>query len=132
MQKITKSGRNIAKGIFEFVLLFGANVALAQGDVSGLPGVDFTVQDLVRIISRIACYLINTVLAIMIIVLIIAGVKFFLARGNPTDVADAKKNLTWVLVGIAVIIGTNIIIATVAGWLGATYSPLTCSPVRVL
>ena len=81
-----------------------------------------------RIITGFACWLIGIVLAIMVIALVISGIRFFLARGNETALTSAKKNITWTLVGILVILATNVIIATVANALGANYSfiPLYC------
>lgn len=96
-----------------------------------LPGIkDFTIDKLGNMITGIACWTIQIVLAIMVIALVVAGIRFFLARGEPTATGVAKKNLTWVLVGIAVILGTNIIIATIANSLGSNYKyvPLDCGP----
>ncbi len=117
-----------------FIVLFGLLsgfyfFALAQTDPS-LGIQDFTVQKIAKIITGFACWLISIVLVIMVIFLVWSGIKFFLARGNETAVADAKKNLTWTLVGILVILATNVIIATVANALGGSYSflPLNCGP----
>lgn len=103
---------------------------LAQGTSNDFLGVqDFTVQKIANIITGFACWLISIVLAIMVIFLVWSGIKYFLARGNETAVADATKNLTWTLVGILVILATNVIIATVANALGSSYSfiPLNCA-----
>ena len=91
-------------------------------------GYDLTIQKVRNIIIGIACWLIGVIFAVMIIALVIAGVRFFLASGNAGRVEAARKNLLWVVIGIAVIIATNIIIATIAGFLGADYSmlPLRC------
>lgn len=96
-------------------------------------GVDLTIQKLEGIITGIACWTIGVVFAIMLLALVAAGVRFFLARGDPTRLGAARKNLTWVVVGIAVIISTNIIIATVAYFIGADYSfiPLKCTTASV-
>ena len=92
---------------------------------------DFTVQRIAGIITGFACWLIGVVLAIMVIFLIWAGVRYFLAGGNETKVTDATNNLRWALVGILVILATNVIIATVANALGGDYSflPLNCPPI---
>lgn len=94
---------------------------------------DFTVQKIANIITGFACWLIGIVLAIMVIFLVIAGIRFFLARGNDAAVTEARKNLTWTLVGILVILAVNVIIATVANALGSNYSfiPLNCARVNV-
>ncbi len=111
-----------------FGLFFGFNFFVFAQNDDFLGVQDFTVQRIAGIITGFACWLIGIVLAIMVIFLVIAGIRFFLARGNETAVADAKKNLTWTLVGILVILATNVIIATVANALGVNYSfiPLQC------
>ena len=93
-------------------------------------GVDLTVDKIANIITGFACWLIGIVLAVMVIFLVIAGVRYFLAKGDPVKVTDATKNLQWTLVGILVILAANVIIATVANALGADYSfiPLNCNP----
>ncbi|MBI2003803.1 MAG: hypothetical protein HYS78_02410 [Parcubacteria group bacterium] len=95
---------------------------------------DFTVQRIADIITGFACWLIGVVLVIMVIALIISGIRFFRATsfvtdgGKTTEINTAKKNLQWVLVGILVILATNVIIATIANALGRDYSfiPLNC------
>ncbi len=96
------------------------------------PGYDLTITSIKNIITGIACWLIGAIFAVMIIALVIAGVRFFWASGDPTKIGAARKNLLWVVIGIAVIIATNIIIATIAGFLGADYSllPLKCEGVN--
>ena len=124
---------NLRKFLIFFVLLNSYlllfTFTFAQGD--DFLGVrDFTVQRIAAIITGFACWLIGVVLAIMVIFLVFSGIRFFLARGNETAVTDAKKNLTWTLVGILVILATNVIIATVANALqpGLNYGliPLNC------
>ena len=100
---------------------------------------DFTVQRIADIITGFACWLIGIVLAIMVIFLIISGIRFFKATsfvtdgGKTTEINTAKKNFQWVLVGIVVILATNVIIATVANALGADYSflPLNCARTNI-
>ena len=115
---------------FVLVYLILVSLMFAQGVLGAeeLPGVDITIQDVAGIITGIACWLIRVVLAVMIIFLIISGAKFFLAQGNQEAVTKAKENIKWVLIGIVVVLATNIIIATIANWLGAEYSflPLNC------
>ena len=134
---------NLGK-LFVFIILLGLFsgfhfFALAQTDPDFLGIEDFTVQKIADIITGFACWLIGIVLAIMVIALIIAGIRFFKATsfvtdgGKTTEINDAKKNLQWVLIGILVILSTNVIIATVANALGGSYSflPLNCGPFPV-
>jgi hypothetical protein len=103
------------------MFVFGFS-ALAADSTSNLPGVNLTIQGVSRLVQRITCWVLQIILAIMVLALIIAGIRFFLARGEPAAVGAAKKNFTWVLAGIAVILGTNIIIATIAGFVyGSNY-----------
>lgn len=107
---------------------FGVKPPAAFSQDSGPPGIDITVQDVERIITGFACWLTRVVLAIMIIFLIVSGIQFLFAQGNPERIERAKRSLIWTLVGIAVILATNIIIATIANALGGDYSfiPLKC------
>lgn len=109
-----------------FTLTFAQAPASPNDDFLGVQ--DFTVTRIANIITGFACWLIGIVLAVMVVFLVWSGILFFLARGNETAVVDARKNLTWTLVGILVILATNVIIATVANALGADYSfiPLNC------
>lgn len=124
------------KKLLVFIVLFSLFsgfhfFAQAQQDSDFLGIQDFTVQRIAAIITGFACWLIGIVLVIMVIFLAVAGIRFFLARGSEAAVTDAKKNLTWTLVGILVILATNVIIATVANALGGDYSflPLNCGPI---
>ena len=95
-------------------------------------GVDITIQGLGRLIDSIACWTIQVVLAVMVLALVFAGIRFFIARGDPGKITEAKKNLSWVLIGIAVIMGTNIIIATISRFISGSDSqykfiPIDCS-----
>lgn len=111
---------------------------LAQATSDDFLGIeDFTVQKIADIITGFACWLIGIVLAIMVIALIISGIMFFRATrlvtdgGSTKEINVAKKNFQWVLIGILVIMSTNVIIATVANALGGSYSflPLNCARV---
>lgn len=123
-----------SRKILIFIVLLGIFsgfhfFVFAQGD-DFLGVKDFTVQRIAAIITGFACWLMGIVLAIMVIVLIISGIMFFKATsfvtdgGKTTEINTAKKNFQWVLVGILVILSTNVIIATVANALGNTYPVL--------
>ena len=124
--------------IFFLVLAGSYNFVFAQDTDDFLGVKDFTVQRIAGIITGFACWLISIVLAIMVIALIISGIMFFKATsfvtdgGKTTEINTAKKNFQWVLVGILVILATNVIIATIANALqpGLNYSllPLNCGP----
>jgi hypothetical protein len=93
-----------------------------------LPGYNLTIGRVRDIITGLACWVLQIILAIMIIALIWAGVRFFLAHGNPEKAKAAVENFKWVIIGIVVILATNVIIATVDNALGgdASYLPIMC------
>ena len=103
------------------------SLALATG--GGYQGVDLTIQGVFGIITGLACWFTRLALILVVVYIIIFGIKFMMAQGNPTKYEEAKKSFTWGLVGVLVILGTYTIIATIANALGANYSliPLNCS-----
>ena len=113
----------IALIFFSLVLIVNA----ATGD-ENLPGEDLTIQGVFNIINGIACWLLRVVSVVMVIFVILAGFRFMAARGDPRAFVSAKKNFFHVFVGILVILGVYVIIATVANAVGADFSfiPLAC------
>ncbi len=92
-------------------------------------GIDLSIQDVADIINGLACWLTRIATAIMVIFLVIAGMRFMYARGNPTAYQAAVKNFQHVLIGILVIMAVYVIIATVAHAVGRTdfsLIPLVC------
>lgn len=92
-------------------------------------GIDLSIQDVQNIIIGLACWLMRVIFAVMVIFLVIAGLRFMAAQGNPEDFAGAKKNFNHVLIGIIVIMGVYVIIATVATAVGSvdfSLIPLVC------
>jgi len=93
------------------------------------PGIDLTIQDVVGIITGLACWFTRVALVLIVVFVIFYGLKFMVAQGDPTKLVEAKKSFLWGLVGVMVILGTYTIIATVANGLGADYTlflPLRC------
>lgn len=99
------------------------------GDSHDWTGIDLTVQDVFSIIAGLACWFSRVAVAVMVIFIILAGLHFMNARGNPVAYEMAKKNFGQVLIGLLVIIGVYVIIATVANAVGLTdfsFIPLAC------
>ncbi len=106
--------------------------ALNTGN-SGYQGIDLTIQSVFGIITGLACWFTRFALILTVVYIVIYGIKFMMAQGNPTKYEEAKKSFTWGLVGVLVILATYTIIATIANALGADYSlivPLNCSSTR--
>lgn len=116
------------------LLAFGswlmANPVSASQHLTNQPGINLTIQDILQIITGLACWISRVALVFIVIAIVYYGVKFMTAQGDPTKLTDARKSFLWGLVGILVILGTYTIIATVANALGADYTlfiPLRCS-----
>ena len=92
-------------------------------------GIDLTIDDVFAIITGLTCWLLRAATAIMVIFLVIAGMRFMSAQGNPAAYEGAKKNFRQVLIGIIVIMAVYVIIATVANAVGRidfSLIPLVC------
>lgn len=92
-------------------------------------GVDLTIDSLFAIITGLACWLTEIASILMVIFIVFYGIQMFLAQDDATKFGNAKKSFYYALLGIMVILGTYVIIATVANAVGAnTYSliPLSC------
>ena len=93
------------------------------------PGEDLSFQDINQIVIGLACWLARTASLLAVIFVIWAGLKFVTAGGDPKKYQSAKDNLKAVLLGILVIYGVYVIIATVANAVGITdfsFIPLVC------
>lgn len=106
-----------------------APAALAAPPAAGAAakGPDFTVEGIIAIFTRLACYASRIALLLVTAFIIFYGVQFLMSEGNPEKVTQAKKSLLWGIVGVAVILGTYTIIATVANSIGADFSPTPLS-----
>jgi len=86
--------------------------------LSNSPGAVFTITNLIKLISGLACYAIRFAIIASVIALVVYGIMFLKSRGNPQEFGGAKKALTWGLVGVAVIFGVFTIILTVSSLVG--------------
>ena len=89
---------------------------------------DFSVDGIINIFNGLACWLSSIVSAVIVIFIVIAGIRYMAAGGDPEKVNDAKKNFRWLLIGILVILGANVIISSIAAAVGASASfiPIKC------
>ncbi len=109
------------------LVLFHAHfVNAASTDWSGI---DFTIQDLFAIITGLACWFSRVATSLMVIFIIWSGIKFMSARGDSKAYESAKQTFKHVIIGLIVILGVYVIIATVANAVGITnfsFIPLQC------
>ena len=96
-----------------------ARAASSVSSLDGAPGIDLTLDKLKDLITGLACWLVDIALVLIVLAVVFYGVQFLISQGDPTKVGNARKGLTWGVVGIAVILGTYTIIATVAYYIGA-------------
>jgi len=70
-------------------------------------------QTIQEIIDNILNFTVIIAIPIIVIFLIIAGLKFFSAQGNETQIKSAKKTILWTIVGTIILIGTKVISSTI-------------------
>ena len=87
--------------------------APVSNGLSNQPGVDLTVQSLFGIVAGLVCWASRFALVAMVIAIIWYGIQFITARGNEGKFKEAKKSLTYAVIGIVIILGAYTIIATV-------------------
>lgn len=118
--------------IILMAVIFMAWAFGAQAEVNPLgdfPGRDFDFVDIIDIMTGLACWLGRIASMGALIFVILAGLRFTAARGDPKAFTDAVTNFKRVLWGVLVIYGVYVIIATVANAVGITdfsFIPLVC------
>ena len=121
-------------------LAYGSSVLAASPAPSrtlfgdpGSPGETLTVQQVLGIITGLACWVSEVALVLILGALAFYGLMFMWSQGNPAKMGEAKKALGWGIVGIFVIFGTYTIILTVARAVGPAAEgrinpiPINCS-----
>lgn len=103
-------------------------VWLASGAYAQAQGVDLTVDKVIETITRLVCWFAQAASTLMVIAIIYYGIRITMAGGDETKLTENKKALGWALVGLVVLLGSYVIIATVASAVGADTSiiPLSC------
>ena len=97
--------------------------------LGNFPGENLSAQDVTRILIGLACWLSRVAVTLSVIFVFLAGFKFMASGGDPKKYQSAKDNFRTVLLGILVIFGVYVIIATVAYAVGITdfsFIPLVC------
>lgn len=89
----------------------------------------FTVQSVPKILAGLACYIVRFGLIAVGVAIILVGFIFIASRGNPTALANAKKNFLYAVIGGLVIYGVYTIILSVSLLFGVSnlpWVPLSC------
>lgn len=70
-------------------------------------------------LEKIIDILLFFALPIIVFFIIFAGFKFVIARGNESQVSEAKAALTWSVIGGVIILGAKLIITVIQGTVSA-------------
>ena len=73
------------------------------------------VSDLNGFVVGLLNALLKIGIPIMTIFLVYSGLRLVMARGNEKELEDAKKNLLWVIIGIAILLGAWTIVKVLKG-----------------
>lgn len=79
------------------------------------------VNTLTDFVKRLLDILLTIGVPVIAVFIILAGFKFVTARGNPAEIAKAKDNLIYVMIGAAILLGAWVL----ANALGETVNELT-------
>lgn len=96
----------IVKIILGALLFLSPTIALAQ------------VEEIFSRVANIISLALSLIIPIAIIAVIIAGYQYITSGGNTEQMAKAKTNLTWIIIGIAVIILAKALIIFILNGLG--------------
>ena len=93
------------------------SVALAMAAMPALAQLQarerFTFDRVVSILYGLAEFLIRAGIVIAFIFIVWYGIQIMLSGDNPGRLTEAKKGIWWAIVGFAVIVGVQVIVATV-------------------
>jgi len=80
-------------------------------------GEDVSLGDLVKSGLQVFSYI---AVLIGVIMFIVVGLQYILARGNPVKMKDASRWLLYIVIGVAIVIGARIAVNIVINTLGAS------------
>lgn len=89
-----------------------------------MASINLTIDGVINIFRGLACWGLSVMVSVIIIFIVVAGIRFMASGGDSEQYAKAKKNFGWLLIGILVIFGFNVILQSVAGNLGRGEDPL--------
>jgi hypothetical protein len=92
--------------------------AVTDAELENLPGTDLVFGDVYCVFLKIMTWFFSVSLVIAIIVLIINGLQYIFSSGDSGTIMKVHKNLSWVLVGVVVILLSASILIMIANFLG--------------
>jgi len=90
---------------------------IAYAGPPGFPNEAWTPQDVIDLAGHIRNFFLIIGVIFMAVFIIWAGMSYLTSGGNEQKLKDAKKKLLWSLVGVAIILSTYAIIATIRAFL---------------
>ncbi|OGM98379.1 MAG: hypothetical protein A2817_03230 [Candidatus Yanofskybacteria bacterium RIFCSPHIGHO2_01_FULL_39_8b] len=90
-----------------------ASAGIITDNLGGAPGAVFKFENLLGILRGVSCWFLRFGIIAVGVMMVVYGILFLVSRGNPTGMTNAKKALSWGIVGGLVIFGVFTIILTV-------------------
>ncbi len=114
------SYRKIRKALFHVVLIILlAPYAVAGQGLIPCSGIDCRLCDIFTLISNVTGFILGTVVPLIAtFTFVIGGIKFYTAMGDPGKIADARKMLINVLIGLVIVYTAHLLITTILCTLG--------------
>lgn len=107
------------------VFLFVVSRAEAQfgftNYLDSSPGQQLNIKQLFNILNGLVCYFFQFAVITLGTMLIIYGLMFLKSRGSPQGITEARKALTWGIVGGLVIFSVFTIVLSVASLVGVDF-----------
>jgi hypothetical protein len=97
--------------VYRFALSGDANCDSSNTCATGLPVVGASSDEL----SQILKIVFGIMSAVAVLMIVIAGFRFVVAQGNPQDVAKARQTIIYSVIGLAVALTAEAIVAFVLG-----------------
>jgi len=108
MEKLKKIGKFVPAALFALPLVTFAAVILPAGTA-------LTLANIQTVIETVANFLIVIGVVIAVIFIIWGGLKYMMAKGDPTKAKAAKDSIIHGIIGAAIVLGVGVILSTTAG-----------------
>lgn len=130
--------------LISLIVIFSGQVVFAQNTVTGstnqvegrsntvTPGTTGVLpkitnplkfKSLEALISGLVSIALQLGVIVAVLALVWVGFKFILAQGNDGKISEAKNALQWVIIGIAILFGAQIIVEIIKGTLSGFIDP---------
>lgn len=104
--------------LFIFIAFNGADCSITE--LINKKPQELNKDDVERVVFGIIDYMAMGASSIAIIYIIIGGIQYMTALGNPSKVTQAKGTLTWAIIGFILIIVSYIIVKFIVDRLNST------------